>query len=159
MSLSSFLDWCYHSKLLGVIRDSTYGIPIVQSIHLVGLTLLLSSEVILNVRLLNIGLRTLPLSVLRQNLLKWMQVGLYATILSGVVIFITDPVRYATSNPFRIKMSLLLIAIIFQYTVFRKVARSEPSGGTSFGRILTALCSLMLWFGVGWAGRAIAFFR
>ena len=39
--LDSFLQWCYHSRLLGVIRDSTYGIPVVQSIHLVGITFLL----------------------------------------------------------------------------------------------------------------------
>jgi hypothetical protein len=157
--LDSFLQWCYHSRLLGVIRDSTYGIPVVQSIHLVGITFLLGSAVVLNFRLLNIGMRGIPLVDLARNLLKWMQLGMYVTILSGVIIFITDPVRYATSNPFRIKMALLLTAIIFQYAVFRKVTLAESSGRARIRNGLTAFCSLTLWFGVGWAGRAIAFFR
>ena len=38
MSLQKFFQWCYQSPVLGILRDSSYAMPIIQSIHLLGLT-------------------------------------------------------------------------------------------------------------------------
>ena len=55
-------------------------------------------------------------------------------------------------------MELLLVAILFTFTVRRKVALAdEKRVGPIWGRVV-AFVSLALWFGVGFSGRWIAFY-
>jgi len=152
-----FVQWCYYSKDYAFIRDSKYGIPIVQSLHLTGITLLLGTVVILNLRLLGLGFRRLPLPLLSEQLWPWMKRGLLLTVCAGILVFLPDPTRYAHSGPFRLKMVLLCLALLFQFTVFRKTVRADVE--SRLRNTLVASISLVLWFGVGWSGRAIAFFQ
>jgi hypothetical protein len=77
--------------------------------------------------------------------------------LSGVLMFVSDALRYYQSGPFQIKVALLVVAFVFHFTWFRKISRD----GASFNRWvrrLTAVTAFLAWIGVGFAGRAIAFF-
>ena len=158
MSIEKFFQWCYQSPVLGILRDSSYAIPIIQSFHLLGLTILLGTTVMLNLRLLGIGMRQIPLSGVAQQLAPWAFGALLLMITSGILVFIPDPVRYVNSGPFQLKMALLALAILYHFTIFRRVTRKEqPAGGPL--RTMVAFFSLTLWFSVGWAARAIAFFK
>jgi len=159
MPLQKFFQWCYQSPVLGIIRDSSYAIPIIQSFHLLGLTILLGTTVMLNLRLLGIGMRQLPLSSVSRQLWPWAFGALLLMISSGILVFIPDPVRYVNSGPFQFKMALLSIASVYHFTIFRKVTRSEPITRGPLRNAVVAFFSLTLWFSVGWAGRAIAFFK
>jgi hypothetical protein len=139
------------------IRDSQYGMPIVQSVHLVGLTLLLATVLVLNLRLAGVALKESPLEWLAQQLRPWMIAGLAVVVLSGVLIFVGTPEKYLASNPFRVKMAALGLAMLFQYGVLRRVTAPDAAPHSKSGRVLVAALSLTLWFTVGWAGRAIAF--
>ena len=157
--LQRFVQWCYYSKDYAFIRDSKYGVPIVQSLHLTGITLLLGTTVILNLRLLGFGFRRLPMPVLSEQIWPWTKAGLALTICSGILVFLPDPTRYAHSDPFRLKMTLLCVALAYQFTIFRKTVRMDVEGRSRLRNTLIASLSLILWFGVGWSGRAIAFFQ
>ncbi len=87
------------------IRDSQYGMPIVQSVHLVGLTLLLATVLVLNLRLAGGALKDSSLDWLAQQLRPWMIAGLVVVVLSGALIFVGTPEKYLASNPFRVKMA------------------------------------------------------
>src|SRR6187402_1672466 len=108
-------------QILVFIRDSQYGMPIVQSVHLVGLTLLLATVLIVNLRLAG-ALKDWPLDWLAPQLKPWMLTGLAIVLLSGALIFIATPAKYLVSNPFRVKMAALFLAILFQYFVLRRFA-------------------------------------
>jgi uncharacterized protein DUF6644 len=157
--LQRFVQWCYYSKDYAFIRDSKYGIPILQSLHLTGITLLLGITLILNLRLLGIGFRRLPLPLLSEQLWPWMKTALLLAIVAGIMVFLPDPTRYAHSGPFRLKMILLCLALLYQFTVFRKVVQRDPETRHARRNAALAAISLLLWFGVGWSGRAIAFFQ
>lgn len=157
--IQRFVQWCYYSKDYAFIRDSKYAIPLLQSLHLAGLTLLLGTTVILNMRLLGFGFRKLPLPLLAEQLWPWSKAGLILTVCTGILVFLPDPTRYAQSGPFRLKMVLLLLALAFQFTVFRKTIRQDPQSRPAIRNAAVAAISLLLWFGTGWAGRAIAFFQ
>ena len=58
---------------------------------------------------------------------------------------------------FLTKMSLLAAAILFQFTIYRRVLRAESAAPAQHRRVIIPLLSLLLWFSIGWAGRAIAF--
>jgi len=139
------------------IRDSQYGMPLVQSVHLVGLTLLLATVLVLNLRLAGVALKDSPLDWLAQQLRPWMLAGLAVVVLSGLLIFVGTPAKYLASNPFRVKMAALGLAMVFQYGMLRQFAAPDSTPRSRAVRLVVAALSLTLWFTVGWAGRAIAF--
>jgi len=100
--IDQFVQWCYYSKDYAFVRDTKYGVPALQSLHLTGITLLLGTVLILNLRLLNLGFRSVPLAELSGQLWKWSKVGLALTVVAGIMIFLPDPTRYAHSGPFRL---------------------------------------------------------
>lgn len=157
MSLNRLWQMSYDSKLIDVMRDSKHAIPVIQSFHLFGITLLLGAMVILNIRMLGIGLQEIGLPVLAKHAFRWGTAGLLLAISSGLLVFIPDPARYAANYSFVTKMCILPVAILFQYTLYRRVVRKEEAAPVPHRRIILPLISLLLWFSVGWAGRAIAF--
>jgi len=144
-------------QILVYIRDSQYGMPIVQSVHLVGLTLLLATVVVVNLRLAGVALKESSLDWLVRQLKRWMLTGLAVVLLSGALIFIMNPEKYLASNPFRVKMAALVLAMLFQFLALRRVAQPQFAERSRAVSLIVAGVSLTLWFTVGWAGRAIAF--
>ena len=157
MSLQHLWQMSYDSHTIDILRNSKYAIPLIQSFHLFGITLLLGSMVILNFRLLGIGLRQLPMAALSRQIWPWAIGGLVLAIASGFLVFVPDPARYAANYAFRTKMVAVCVAVAFQFLIYRKVIRSDAAEFRSRRNIVVACCSLVLWFLVGWAGRAIAF--
>ena len=151
--LQSFSSWAP----VALVRDSKYGMPAIQSVHLIGLTTFLATLVILNLRLAGFGRVTWSPSWLAGQLRPWMAGAVTMVLLSGVFIFLATPGKYLGSNPFRIKMTALALAILFHFLVFRRFVAAEAGARPRSLNILVACLSLTLWFSVGWAGRAIAF--
>jgi hypothetical protein len=139
------------------IRDSKYGMPTVQSFHLMGLTILLTTVLLLDLRLAGLGMRDYGISWLARQLKPWTLGAFAIMILSGVLMFLATPGKYVESRPFRLKMLLLCLALLFHFGVLRKFAKTDSAARPRVVDVLVACLSLTLWFGVGWAGRAIAF--
>ena len=151
--LQSWSNWAP----LVFVRDSKYGMPGVQSIHLMGLTLLLATIVLLALRLAGIGIQEAPTRSLARQLRPWTLTGLTLVLLSGILIFLATPQKYLGSTPFRIKMSALACALLFHFLVLNRFVASEPGQRARGVSVIVACVSVSLWFCVGWAGRAIAF--
>ena len=81
-----------------------------------------------------------------------MRIGIIAVLGSGVLLFFGEPMKLYGNPSFSVKMALLFCALLLQLTLFRKV-RSEASSGSAVATIIGTL-TLLLWFGVGLAGRA-----
>jgi len=139
------------------IRDSKYGMPAVQSFHLMGLTILLTTVLLLDLRLVGLGMRDYGLSWLAQQLKPWTLGALAVVFTSGLLMFLATPGKYIGSHPFRLKMALLCLALLFHFGVLRRFTAADSAARSRRVNVLVACLSLTLWFGVGWAGRAIAF--
>src|SRR5262249_48939674 len=137
------------------VRDSKYGMPAVQSVHLVGITVLLAAILVLDLRLAGAGMMAWSGPWLERQLRPWALGAAAVRLLSGSLIFLGTPSKYLASNPFRVKMTVLGLAIAFHYGVVRRFVTTEPR--PRWRRIVVAGVSATLWFLVGWAGRAIAF--
>jgi hypothetical protein len=137
------------------IRASTWAFALLEVFHLFGLTLLLGVLAVVNLRLFGVGLTTPHVKDLATDAWKWMLIGGAVTVSSGFLLFASEAMKCYASGPFFIKITLLAIALVFSFLFQKKMTRSdEPSGASKFGAVL----SMVLWFGVGLAGRAIAFF-
>ena len=76
-------------------------------------------------------------------------------LLSGPVLFLSDTRMYLHNPSFRFKIGALVIAIIFNYTIHRKVASSDSSSAAC--RYWWAWFLLALWVSVVFGGLFIAF--
>jgi hypothetical protein len=134
------------------VSKSTWGFAILETFHIVGLTVLLGTIFVINLTVLGVGMRQ-PAGRLARELAPWTIAGLLVMIGSGVPMFMSSAVGYASSVPFLIKMTLLTSAIALQVAI-HSVPRMYD--GTAWGK-LAACLSLVCWFGVAYAGRAISF--
>jgi hypothetical protein len=146
MSLISFAESLQHTALGAALRDAPQAAVLaIQVAHVLGLILLLTSLLVVNLRLLGWGLRSLPLARVVQATRRALWLGLALTMGSGSLLFLSAPVHYAGNAAFAPKMLLLLAALTVQAILYRRLTRAG------------AVLSLSLWFGVGLAGRAIGF--
>ena len=157
-ALLPFFHWCDATWVGATIRDSRVLFPIIETFHLLGLTLLLGAMLLINLRLFGLVMRQTPVTRIARPLFPWMLGSLAVMLGSGVLLFFSEAMKCYGSSPFRLKMILLSLAILFQFTIYRKVTTSDGTSIHPLQGALVGLLSLMLWFGVGLAGRAIGFY-
>lgn len=147
--------WSEASWLSQEIRASTWQFAVMEMVHLIGLTMLLGSLMVLDLRLWGLGMRRQPVANLARDLRAWLLSGLAIVIGSGILLFFGEPMKLYGSAPFHVKMLLLFLAIVFQFALFGRVTNARRESGLlpKFAGVL----SLILWFGVGLAGRGIGF--
>jgi hypothetical protein len=153
----SFCQACNNSSVGHGIRDSTWLFPFVEIFHLVGLGVLGGTIIILNLRLLGLRFPDEPTPELAREVQPVMLGSLAVMLVSGFLLFSTEAVKMYGNWAFQLKMLFLFLAIIFTFTIHRKVTMSAEGRVPRVLRILTALVSLVLWAGVGLGGRAIGY--
>ena len=151
----SLFSWCEKLPISRVIRGSVTLFPAIEVIHLFGLVMLLGTTVILDLRLMGYGNKRQSIPTLAAALSLWTHLGLVIMAVTGFALFLSEAVKCYENPAFWLKMSFLASALLFQFTVYRRVTSSE--GVRAWLSRTTAVTSLLLWFGVGLAGRAIAF--
>jgi hypothetical protein len=157
MSLLPYFQWCYQTAIGEGIRDSTWLFPVIEAFHLIGLGLTVGAVLIVDLRLLGFGLNRQPVGVLAAAVEPWLFGSLALMVASGSTLFLAEAIKCYYSFPFWVKMTSLLLVLLFTFTVQRYVIRTDlASTRPSLGRV-TALVSLVLWFGVAWGGRWIGF--
>ncbi len=156
--LLPFFEWCEATTIGQAIRESLWLFPVIESIHLLGLAMIGGALLVVDLRLLGFGLRHQPVAQLARSAHPWLVGSLAVRLTTGISLFLSESIRCYYSPPFWTKMELLLVAILFTFTVRRKVALAdEKRVGPIWGRVV-AFVSLALWFGVGFSGRWIAFY-
>jgi|ERR1700733_4854500 hypothetical protein len=157
MSLLQFFRWLSHLSLSVYLRHSTWGFAIIETVHLLGLAALGGVILIVDLRVLGIGLRRQPISRVARELspVLWGSLGLM--LISGVLLVLTGPMKYYHSPSFRIKMLLFLLAVTFYFTLHRNAVKPSADYAVSAWPKVAAVISLVLWLGVGLAGRAVGF--
>ena len=139
------------------IRSSLWLFPVVEAFHLVGLAIIGGAILVVDFRLLGLGLHSHPVSRLARDTQPWVIGSLVLMILSGFPLFLSEAIKCYYSFAFWTKMTSLLLAIVFTFTVRRYVAFA-PDGRFSPARNrAVAIASLLLWSTVGWGGRWIGF--
>lgn len=137
------------------MRDSRYLFPAFEMAHLLGLGLLLGSVLILNARFFGIGMRRQSTAELAADLAPWTRFALILMVLSGVPLFTSKAPDLWNDDRtgFELKMILLVVGVVFHYTVLVPLARS---GNLAKGKVAAAF-SLLLWFGAALCGLSLEF--
>ena len=85
----------------------------------------------------------------------WLNSSLAVILTSGTLLYLSEAVKSFDNAAFWIKVDLLFAALLFHFTVVRKVTRAAEV--TRAKGLTVGMISLVLWLGIGCAGRAIGF--
>lgn len=135
--------------------------PFTESLHVLTLAFFVGSVIVLDVRLLGVGYRSIPVTEFTSRLLPWTRVGFAAMVTSGLMLFYATPLTYYHSIFFRIKVLLLIAAginvFVFHTRTQRSVSAWDVDTRPPLAARVAAIVSLAAWAGVVISGRLIAY--
>ena len=157
LNLLPFIEWVASSPLSKAISTSTWAFAVIESIHLLALSVIGGAVLIVDLKLLGYGIRTQTLREVAGDAQKWFLSSWTVMIVTGLLLFWSEPQKLYYSTPFAVKMLCLVLGTIFALTVRRRVTLDRDGRVSPFLMKLVAIVSLGLWFGVGAGGRWIGF--
>lgn len=154
--LFPFFDWYAHTSLAHTMSDSKVLIAAAQIAHLIGMTLLIGTIMMVDLTLLGFGIKRHPASRVADELAPWTAGGLAVMFVTGPLNLASESLKCYNATFFWVKMGLLILAIVFHFTVHKRVATADPPV-SRFRAGLVASVSLALWFSVALAAKFIGF--
>src|SRR5438477_12429062 len=124
--MSGFQMWLAHAlkthNPAHAIMTSWWGWPTAESIHFIGLSLLVGAIGTFDLRLLGVGKR-IPIAALHK-LIPWGLLGFAINVVSGLAFLATEPDQYIYNPSFHFKVLFLAVAgfnaLAFYVTTYRR---------------------------------------
>ncbi|HEX4049537.1 MAG TPA: DUF6644 family protein [Steroidobacteraceae bacterium] len=156
--------WANHlaaTALSKWLLDREWVIVVLQSTHIVMLSVVFGCAVVINLRVLGISARGRSVSTLVRSLTRWMYGALLVLLITGSLQTIAEPMREFVAPAFWAKMTMVLIVFLLTAAFDRAVRRNherwnDPSSRPR-GAALFAIVSLVLWTAIIFCGRFIAY--
>lgn len=131
------------------LNSSPLTFPVLECFHIVGFAISIGTIAIVDFRLLGLGMRRETPSQLGKDTFFWTLGGLVLMLFSGLMLFSSDPDNYYLNYAFDLKMAFFVLAIIFNYTIHRKVVQADaPNGGKAVACVSLALWSCVIFGGI-----------
>lgn len=152
MDLMPLFEWM---EGVGVFGSSPYLGPGVNLVHLLGMVVFAGALLIVDLRLLGLGITDQPLAQVARDAQPWLIGGFVVLVLTGVPAMMSTAVRQYVNWVFWAKMGLLAFGVIFTFTIRRKVARSDETKIGPIWSKMVGLSSIVIWGGVAALARLI----
>lgn len=110
MSLIELSQQLYDSELGTALRESIYMFPIIEGLHLIGLAFSVGLLVFVDLRLLGLFLRFIPIDKLLHPLRPWILVGFLVTIVTGILLFVAAASKIVLLDVFFYKLIFIVLA-------------------------------------------------
>jgi len=155
MTLYDVFQAIEKTPLGATLRESLWLFPVIEAVHLLALAIFGGALLILDLRLLGLGLNTFTTSSIERSARPW-QIGSVVTlIVTGVLLGVSEAVKLYDKYAFWVKMTALLAALLFTFLVRNRFAVRDPKDGLAMKAV--AIASLVVWFTVAAAGRWIGY--
>jgi hypothetical protein len=159
--LEAALDALQRSAAGGAVRTTPFLYPTLESLHVLGIAVLVGPAFAFDLRLLGFGRRLVPVTTAARYLLPISHVGLVVAAVTGGVMLSAQATAVAGSAAAPWKLGLLLVAglnvLVFHRGVYGRVAQWNNAVVTPTPARVAAGVSLTAWTGVIFAGRFLAY--
>jgi hypothetical protein len=154
--------WLEHTALSQMIQSVNWIVPAVQTIHILTITVVAASALMIDLRLIGVFSADRPLREVSARFLPLVWWPLLVLLATGAIMIIGEPARSLKNPAFQLKMALLVAAIavtgIFQLLIRRDAAFGETGKKRLGIAAVLAVFSMLLWSGIIFAGRWIAYY-
>jgi hypothetical protein len=155
MNLIEFSAWLSSTALSQVIQSTSWAIPGIQFVHILGLATLFALALNLSLRIAGRGLAIESLRSLAGRFVPAIWICLGLLLLTGALLIVAEPDRTITNPAFYLKMVLLVVAVALTLWL-ASVARREHAK-PNIVHVAAATLSMLIWAGIMIAGRYIAY--
>jgi hypothetical protein len=142
----AFLKAIEISSLGALMRGSRVAVPLIEIVHLLGIALAVGSIMVIDLSILGLALRRETVPRISRELAPWTRSGFAVALVTGILLFCSESVKMGCKPLFWGKLALLVGGFAFYFTAER---RRTP---------VTAIASLLVWFGVVLGGKAVGLF-
>jgi hypothetical protein len=125
MTIQEFSNWLAATPLSQAFANAPLFVPAVQTIHILSIAVVVSTLVLLDVRLLGLTTKGPPLAQMARNFLPWTWTALVILLVTGTLLTITEPDRELMNQGFRVKMLLVVILALLTFA-FQGALGKEP---------------------------------
>lgn len=157
--MNAVYDWMESTPINEVVMYYRWSWPTLETLHFLGLCLLIGSILIMDLRLIGFQ-RTIPLRAVHK-LMPIAIAGFSINLITGLGFLFGDPYLYIINYAFWVKMVLVLLAgINFLYYIVRiepALAHLGPHDATPLQARFVGGASLFFWFGVLLYGRLLPY--
>lgn len=137
------------------LNNTEWAFPLAECFHIGGFAVGVGSIALVDFRLLNLGFRRTSGAQMVRYTEPWTLIALVFILFSGIALYLSQTFVYIPNPVFQAKMVALVVAIVFNFTIHRRVA-SSPNSSPGLSK-LVAIVSLLLWVGIVYCGIFIAF--
>jgi putative copper export protein len=159
--VNEFAQWLATTDISLAIQTRSWVIPTVQSIHIVGIGIVLASVFMIDLRIFGLAGRDQTLKQTTRRFSPWLWGALVVLLVTGALMVVGEPVRELMSFSFWLKMSLLvlgiLIAVVFQVALKRNERDWEHAIVNRWTTKSLAVVTLLVWCSIIVLGRLIAY--
>lgn len=159
--LEQLLRGLQGSPLGDAVRTTPFMYAVIESLHILGIAVLVGPAFAFDLRLLGAGRRLVSVTRAARYLLPVSHVGLAIAVVTGVSLFSAQAVGVAGSAAAPWKLGLLLVAginvLVFHRGVYRRVQQWAEATVTPLAARASAMVSMATWTGVIFAGRFLAY--
>jgi Family of unknown function (DUF6644) len=138
------------NAIADALNNTEWAFPLAECVHIGGFAIAIGSIALVDFRMLNLGLRQETAARILRYTELWTLIALVFVLFSGLALFFSQIDIYLVNLIFPLKMYALLAALVYNFTVHRRVATMEnPPPVLSK---LVAIVSLLLWVSVVFGG-------
>lgn len=138
------------NAIADALNSADWAFALAECVHIGGFAVGVGSIAVVDFRMLNFGLRHETAARILRYSEPWSIVALILVFFSGLALFLSQTDIYLVNLVFPIKMYVLAAALIYNFTVHRKVATMENPSPTLSKWV--AGISLLLWAAVVFGG-------
>ncbi|MQA89274.1 MAG: hypothetical protein GEU90_03420 [Gemmatimonas sp.] len=154
--LLPFFEWCENTAIGETIRNSLWLFPVIEAVHLLALCLLGGSLLVVDLRMLGVGLKGQRISQVAGYARPFLIGSIVTLVCTGLLLFLSEAVKCYYNTSFWVKITTLPIALLLTFAVRDRFSLRKSFETSAMSRLLGA-GSLTLWFVVAAAGRWIGF--
>jgi len=138
------------NAIADTLNNAEWTFALAECVHIGGFAVSIGSIALVDLRMLNLGLRKDTAARILRYTEPWTLIALVFVVFSGLMLFLSQADIYLVNQIFPLKMYILIAALIYNFTVHRKVAKMENPPPVL--NKLVAVISLLLWVSVVFGG-------
>ena len=160
-SIVPTLEWLEGLAWTTAIRESAWGYPILETAHVASIVAFAGLVIMMDLRLIGVAFTHAPMTQIQRRLFPWQMAALVPSTITGLLLFVVDPLRYYGNVLFRVKLALLALAILnalaFHLKTYSSAGRWDDDPQLTARAHTTGAVSLLLWSGTIVSGRLVAY--
>jgi hypothetical protein len=160
-ALRDFCKWLAATPVSHTIQTTGWIIPTLQTIHILGVAVIFSSAILVDLRIWRLLQRDVPLPDVARRFLPAIWPVLLILLITGSLLVIGEPRRSLLNVTFYLKMTLLVLAVTLtaalQWSLSSAPKFWEKDRGRRMAGQLVATVSILVWCSILFAGRWIAY--